>query len=63
MSLDKFFGTTAPPPEERCSNSRCNKKLEPKDIRFTLTVKGKDKLFCMACYKAKLRPLEEAETI
>ena len=63
MSLDKFLGTKAPPPEERCSNPRCNKKLGPKDTRFTLTIKGKENLYCMPCYKAKLKPLEEAEIL
>lgn len=63
MSLDKFFGTKAPPPEERCSNPECHRKLGPKDTKFTLTIKGKEKLYCMVCYKAKLRPLEKAESL
>ena len=63
MSLDKFLGSKASPPEERCSNPKCHKKLEPKDTKFTLTIKGKEQLYCMDCYKAKLKPLEEAENL
>jgi len=63
MGLDTFFGTKPPPPVETCSNQNCHKKLSPKDPKFTLTIKGVSKLYCMACYKAKLKPLEEAEIL
>jgi len=53
-TLDQFFGTKPPPKEERCSNPRCGKKIDPKKPRFSLTVKGEEKVYCPECYKAKL---------
>lgn len=60
-TLDKFFGTKPPLPEERCSNPKCHRKLDPKETRFSLTVKGEEKVYCQDCYKAKLRPREDSE--
>ena len=59
--LDKFFGTAPPPPKQRCSNPQCNKLLSDKDAKFTLRIKGEEKLYCMTCYKAKLKPMEDSE--
>ena len=60
-TLDTFFGTTAPKPQEKCSNPQCHHVFAEKETRFKLRTKGEEKLLCMACYKAKLKPLEENE--
>jgi hypothetical protein len=60
-TLDSFFGTKPPPKKLHCSNPACNKELGEKETTFKLRIKGEEKVYCMACYKAKMKPLENSE--
>jgi hypothetical protein len=61
-TLDSFFGAKPKQVlvEERCSNSRC-RKLLGKGPKYTLTIKGEEKLYCQTCAKKILRPQENTE--
>jgi aspartate carbamoyltransferase regulatory subunit len=62
-TLDPFFQTQpkAPTKEERCSNPHCRKIIKPTDTKFQYKEKGQSRLYCQACYKAKMKLLEENE--
>ena len=47
--------------EEKCSE--CNKVLDEKEIRYTLSIKGKSKVYCQSCAKRILKPQEQTEEV
>jgi len=62
MSLDRFLpegedNHTAV--QERCSNPKCRKPIG--NVKYTLTVKGKEGLYCQTCAKKILSPREDSE--
>jgi len=60
MSLDRFLPSSKPKQvEERCANPNCRKII--KGIKYTLTVKGKEGIYCQPCAKQILRPFETSE--
>jgi hypothetical protein len=61
VSLDRFLEKNSQHAgvEERCSNPKCRRVL--KDIKYTLTVRGKEGVYCQLCAKQILRPQENTE--
>jgi aspartate carbamoyltransferase regulatory subunit len=41
--------------DEECANPKCKKKIRQYDSRFTIREKGKDKIYCETCGRAKLK--------
>ena|SRR3972149_5807859 len=72
MSLDAWLGPQIVKPktkpqqeaiitEDFCSNPKCKKKIPVNQMKYTLRVKGEEKVFCADCARAKLNPLRAPE--
>jgi hypothetical protein len=64
-TLDQYF--QVPKKEEstaiadRCANPRCRKVISCTETKYTLTIKGKDIVYCQGCAKKILQPQENSE--